>query len=101
MFSVVGNSLTRDLAQYLSTRFQKGSIDHELQQTIRDNLYTRTIPCEFVCVQAVVALSHVGLLYERGRGHLRCSDCCSSRPRYMQLALLLRMTTGLYYRVLG
>ncbi|XP_037088645.1 membrane-associated guanylate kinase, WW and PDZ domain-containing protein 1-like [Pollicipes pollicipes] len=37
-------SLTRDLRTYLNTRFQKGSVDHELQNTIRDNLYLRTVP---------------------------------------------------------
>ncbi|XP_069949409.1 uncharacterized protein Magi isoform X3 [Cherax quadricarinatus] len=37
-------SLTRDLRQYLNTRFQKGSVDHELQNTIRDNVYLRTVP---------------------------------------------------------
>ncbi|XP_069101308.1 membrane-associated guanylate kinase, WW and PDZ domain-containing protein 1-like isoform X8 [Argopecten irradians] len=37
--------LPRDLRQFLTTRFQKGSVDHDLQQTIRDNLYLRTVPC--------------------------------------------------------
>ncbi|PVD24614.1 hypothetical protein C0Q70_15098 [Pomacea canaliculata] len=37
--------LTKDLRQYLATRFPKGSVDHDLQQTIRDNLYMRTVPC--------------------------------------------------------
>ncbi|XP_052067223.1 membrane-associated guanylate kinase, WW and PDZ domain-containing protein 2-like isoform X2 [Mytilus californianus] len=37
--------LPRDLKQYLAARFQKGSVDHDLQQTIRDNLYLRTVPC--------------------------------------------------------
>ncbi|KAF0314317.1 Membrane-associated guanylate kinase, WW and PDZ domain-containing protein 2 [Amphibalanus amphitrite] len=40
----VTGSLTRDLRTYLNTRFQKGSVDHELQNTIRDNLYLRTVP---------------------------------------------------------
>ncbi|XP_042875868.1 uncharacterized protein LOC122255685 isoform X3 [Penaeus japonicus] len=42
-FFILG-SLTRDLRQYLNTRFQKGSVDHELQNTIRDNVYLRTVP---------------------------------------------------------
>lgn len=33
-----------NLAVFLSHRFQKGSADHELQNTIRDNLYIRTVP---------------------------------------------------------
>lgn len=35
------------MRKYLGTRFQRGSVDHELQQTIRDNLYMRTVPCMF------------------------------------------------------
>lgn len=37
--------LTKDLKQFLAGGFQKGSLDHELQNTIRDNLYMRTVPC--------------------------------------------------------
>lgn len=36
--------MTRDLRQYLNTRFPKGGVDHELQNTIRDNVYLRTVP---------------------------------------------------------
>ncbi|WAR27165.1 MAGI2-like protein [Mya arenaria] len=43
--SVKPGQLPRDLRQYLGSRFPKGSIDHDLQQTIRDNLYLRTVPC--------------------------------------------------------
>lgn len=41
---VVTGGLTKDLREYLTTRFAKGSVDHELQTTIRDNLYLRTVP---------------------------------------------------------
>ena len=34
-----------DLKEYLSRRFVRASIDHELQSTIRDNVYVRTVPC--------------------------------------------------------
>lgn len=34
-----------DLKEYLSRRFVRASIDHELQSTIRDNIYVRTVPC--------------------------------------------------------
>lgn len=34
-----------DLREYLSRRFVRGSVDHDLQGTIRDNVYMRTIPC--------------------------------------------------------
>ncbi|XP_063071014.1 membrane-associated guanylate kinase, WW and PDZ domain-containing protein 1b isoform X8 [Engraulis encrasicolus] len=40
-----GNKLNKDLKRYLSQRFQKSSADHELQQTIRDNLYRHAVPC--------------------------------------------------------
>ncbi|XP_063113192.1 membrane-associated guanylate kinase, WW and PDZ domain-containing protein 1 isoform X22 [Cavia porcellus] len=40
-----GGRLTKDLRHFLSQRFQKGSPDHELQQTIRDNLYRHAVPC--------------------------------------------------------
>ncbi len=38
--------LTKDLRQFLDGRFEKGSIDYDLQQKIRDNLYMRTVPCK-------------------------------------------------------
>ena len=34
-----------ELRQYLDERFQKGSIDYDLQQIIRENVYMRTVPC--------------------------------------------------------
>lgn len=43
-----GKVLNTDLRHYLSLQFQKGSLDHKLQQVIRDNLYLRTIPCEYL-----------------------------------------------------
>ena len=43
-FSLIAGAITTDLRKYLNTRFPKGGIDHELQNTIRDNLYLRTVP---------------------------------------------------------
>ncbi|XP_051890592.1 membrane-associated guanylate kinase, WW and PDZ domain-containing protein 3a isoform X3 [Pristis pectinata] len=40
-----GRIINKELRHYLSLQFQKGSVDHQLQQVIRDNLYLRTIPC--------------------------------------------------------
>ncbi|XP_037129954.1 membrane-associated guanylate kinase, WW and PDZ domain-containing protein 1-like isoform X3 [Syngnathus acus] len=40
-----GNKLNKDLKHYLSLRFQKSSPDHELQKTIRANLYRHAVPC--------------------------------------------------------
>ncbi|GAB5568208.1 membrane-associated guanylate kinase [Prionailurus iriomotensis] len=39
-----GGKLNKDLRHFLNQRFQKGSPDHELQQTIRDNLYRHAVP---------------------------------------------------------
>lgn len=41
-----GGVVDKDLRHYLNLRFSKGSVDHDHQQIIRDNLYLRTIPCE-------------------------------------------------------
>ena len=43
-FAYFSGAITTDLRQYLNTRFPKGGVDHELQNTIRDNLYLRTVP---------------------------------------------------------
>ncbi|XP_076824351.1 membrane-associated guanylate kinase, WW and PDZ domain-containing protein 3-like isoform X2 [Clavelina lepadiformis] len=40
-----GQTLVKDLKLYLSQRFNKGTVDHQLQAAIRDNLYLRTLPC--------------------------------------------------------
>uniref|UniRef100_UPI00358FE81B membrane-associated guanylate kinase, WW and PDZ domain-containing protein 2-like n=1 Tax=Myxine glutinosa TaxID=7769 RepID=UPI00358FE81B len=40
-----GRAVPYDLRMYLNRHFATGSIDHVLQQNIRDNLYLRTIPC--------------------------------------------------------
>ncbi|XP_077539453.1 membrane associated guanylate kinase, WW and PDZ domain containing protein magi isoform X6 [Haemaphysalis longicornis] len=73
--------LTKDLRQFLNTRFLKGSIDHDLQNTIRDNLYLRTVPCTtrspregevngvdytFLTIEEFVALERSGSLLESG-----------------------------------
>ena len=42
--SAFPGAITTDLRQYLNARFPKGGVDHELQNTIRDNLYLRTVP---------------------------------------------------------
>lgn len=76
-----GQPLTKDLRRYLNTRFQKDSVDHELQQTIRGNLYYRTVPCttrppregeldgvdyKFLSVNEFMALEKSGHLLESG-----------------------------------
>lgn len=45
MIKSIKIGLPKELRQFLTSRFPKGSVDHELQQTIRDNLYLRTVPC--------------------------------------------------------
>ncbi|XP_078111864.1 membrane-associated guanylate kinase, WW and PDZ domain-containing protein 3a isoform X1 [Sander vitreus] len=76
-----GKVLNTDLRHYLSLQFQKGSLDHKLQQVIRDNLYLRTIPCttrqpregevpgvdyNFISVVEFRDLEESGLLLESG-----------------------------------
>ncbi|XP_047425109.1 membrane-associated guanylate kinase, WW and PDZ domain-containing protein 3a isoform X2 [Mugil cephalus] len=76
-----GKVLNTDLRHYLSLQFQKGSLDHKLQQVIRDNLYLRTIPCttrqpregevpgvdyNFISVGEFRDLEEGGLLLESG-----------------------------------
>lgn len=50
MSTMTGSKLNKDLKHYLSQRFQKSSPDHELQQTIRDNLYRHAVPCESIII---------------------------------------------------
>ena len=37
--------LPLELNKFLEEPFQKGSVEYDLQQTIRDNVYERTVPC--------------------------------------------------------
>uniref|UniRef100_A0A8C5GC85 PDZ domain-containing protein n=1 Tax=Gouania willdenowi TaxID=441366 RepID=A0A8C5GC85_GOUWI len=43
-----GSSLCKDLRLYLSKCFTPGSVDSQLQQVIRENLYLRTVPCNLI-----------------------------------------------------
>ncbi|XP_030061068.1 membrane-associated guanylate kinase, WW and PDZ domain-containing protein 1 isoform X6 [Microcaecilia unicolor] len=76
-----GSRLNKDLRHYLNQRFQKGSPDHELQQTIRDNLYRHAVPCttrhpregevpgvdyKFLTVEEFLDLEQSGTLLEVG-----------------------------------
>ena len=78
---VFSGAITTDLRQYLNTRFPKGDVDHELQNTIRDNLYLRTVPVTtrtprpeerhgvdytFLSKEEFVALEKSGELLESG-----------------------------------
>ncbi|KAL7985382.1 hypothetical protein Chor_003952, partial [Crotalus horridus] len=80
-FFITGKVINKDLRHYLSLQFQKGSVDHKLQQVIRDNLYLRTIPCttraprdgevpgvdyNFIPVDQFKALEESGALLESG-----------------------------------
>ena len=70
-----------ELREYLARRFARGSIDHDLQATIRDNVYMRTIPCttrpprsneadgvdyKFVTKEQFIEMDRSGLLLESG-----------------------------------
>ncbi|XP_050760343.1 membrane-associated guanylate kinase, WW and PDZ domain-containing protein 1 isoform X12 [Gymnogyps californianus] len=76
-----GSRLNKDLRHYLNQRFQKGSPDHDLQQTIRDNLYRHAVPCttrppregevpgvdyNFLTVEEFLELERSGTLLEVG-----------------------------------
>uniref|UniRef100_A0A3B3WWE2 Membrane-associated guanylate kinase, WW and PDZ domain-containing protein 1 n=1 Tax=Poecilia mexicana TaxID=48701 RepID=A0A3B3WWE2_9TELE len=76
-----GTKLNKDLKHYLSQRFQKSSPDHELQQTIRENLYRHAVPCttrspregevpgvdyNFLSVEDFLVLEKSGTLLEIG-----------------------------------
>lgn len=39
------HSLPIELREYLSRSFARGSVDHKLQELIRENIYARTVPC--------------------------------------------------------
>ncbi|KAJ8784729.1 hypothetical protein J1605_008080 [Eschrichtius robustus] len=80
-YRIPGKVINKDLRHYLSLQFQKGSVDHKLQQVIRDNLYLRTIPCttraprdgevpgvdyNFISVEQFKALEESGALLESG-----------------------------------
>ena len=76
------NGLKRDLKKYLSQRFDRESIDFNLQALIRDNLYLRTLPCttrmprddendgvdyQFLSVEEFKILGEKGCLLEQGQ----------------------------------
>uniref|UniRef100_A0A8C0IEH5 Membrane associated guanylate kinase, WW and PDZ domain containing 1 n=1 Tax=Bubo bubo TaxID=30461 RepID=A0A8C0IEH5_BUBBB len=78
---IFGSRLNKDLRHYLNQRFQKGSPDHDLQQTIRDNLYRHAVPCttrppregevpgvdyNFLTVEEFLELERSGTLLEVG-----------------------------------
>ncbi|XP_042618566.1 membrane-associated guanylate kinase, WW and PDZ domain-containing protein 1-like isoform X5 [Cyprinus carpio] len=77
-----GSTLCRDLRLYLSKCFTLGSVDSQLQQMIRENLYLRAVPCttrqprdgeimgvdyNFVSVEEFFSLEESGALLESGK----------------------------------
>ncbi|KAK5924285.1 hypothetical protein CgunFtcFv8_001170 [Champsocephalus gunnari] len=77
-----GSSLCKDLRLYLSKCFTPGSVDSQLQQVIRENLYLRAVPCttrqprdgeisgvdyNFVSIQEFFSLEESGALLESGK----------------------------------
>ena len=73
--------LPLDLREYLSRRYPRGSVDHSLQEVIRENVYQRTIPCttrpprpgeqdevdyKFLTMDQFAQLDRAGLLLESG-----------------------------------
>ncbi|XP_041656379.1 membrane-associated guanylate kinase, WW and PDZ domain-containing protein 2 isoform X2 [Cheilinus undulatus] len=77
-----GTSLCKDLRLYLSKCFTPGSVDSQLQQVIRENLYLRAVPCttrqprdgeisgvdyNFVSIEEFFSLEEAGALLESGK----------------------------------
>ncbi|CAL8279130.1 unnamed protein product [Boreogadus saida] len=77
-----GASLCKDLRLFLSKCFTPGSLDGQLQQIIRENLYIRAVPCttrasreeeisgvdyNFVSIQEFFSLEESGALLESGK----------------------------------
>ncbi|XP_029290782.1 LOW QUALITY PROTEIN: membrane-associated guanylate kinase, WW and PDZ domain-containing protein 2-like [Cottoperca gobio] len=77
-----GSTLCKDLRLYLSKCFTPGSVDSQLQQVIRENLYLRAVPCttrqsrdgeisgvdyNFVSIEEFFALEESGALLESGK----------------------------------
>uniref|UniRef100_W5NC44 MAGI family member, X-linked a n=1 Tax=Lepisosteus oculatus TaxID=7918 RepID=W5NC44_LEPOC len=77
-----GSTLCKDLRLYLSKCFTPGSMDSQLQQVIRENLYLRAVPCttrlprdgeisgvdyNFVSVEEFFSLEESGALLESGK----------------------------------
>ncbi|KAM9342903.1 membrane-associated guanylate kinase, WW and PDZ domain-containing protein 3 [Pholidichthys leucotaenia] len=77
-----GLSLCKDLRLYLSKCFTPGSMDSQLQQLIRENLYLRAVPCttrqprdgeisgvdyNFVSIEEFFSLEESGALLESGK----------------------------------
>ncbi|KAG7477500.1 hypothetical protein MATL_G00070270 [Megalops atlanticus] len=77
-----GSSLCKDLRLYLSKCFTPGSMDSQLQQVIRENLYLRAVPCttrqprdgeisgvdyNFVSIEEFFSLEESGALLESGK----------------------------------
>ncbi|RXM97889.1 Membrane-associated guanylate kinase, WW and PDZ domain-containing protein 2 [Acipenser ruthenus] len=75
-------TLCKDLRLYLSKCFTPGSVDSQLQQVIRENLYLRAVPCttrplrdeeipgvdyNFVSIQDFFSLEESGALLESGK----------------------------------
>nr|XP_057940938.1 membrane-associated guanylate kinase, WW and PDZ domain-containing protein 2 isoform X1 [Doryrhamphus excisus]XP_057940939.1 membrane-associated guanylate kinase, WW and PDZ domain-containing protein 2 isoform X1 [Doryrhamphus excisus] len=77
-----GSSLCKDLRLYLSKCFTPSSMDSQLQQLIRENLYLRAVPCttrqpregeisgvdyNFVSIEEFFSLEESGALLESGK----------------------------------
>ncbi|XP_039655959.1 membrane-associated guanylate kinase, WW and PDZ domain-containing protein 2 isoform X2 [Perca fluviatilis] len=83
-----GSALCKDLRLYLSKCFTPGSVDSQLQQVIRENLYLRAVPCttrqprdgeisgvnyNFVSIEEFFSLEESGALLESGKFKGRAS----------------------------
>ncbi|KAK5895270.1 hypothetical protein CesoFtcFv8_011877 [Champsocephalus esox] len=98
-----GSSLCKDLRLYLSKCFTPGSVDSQLQQVIRENLYLRAVPCttrqprdgeisgvdyNFVSIQEFFSLEESGALLESGK--FKANYYGTPRPRTRRTARTTR-----------
>ncbi|XP_077079663.1 membrane-associated guanylate kinase, WW and PDZ domain-containing protein 1 isoform X2 [Siphateles boraxobius] len=82
ILEIGGSTLCKDLRLYLSKCFTPGSMDSQLQQVIRENLYLRAVPCttrqprdgeisgvdyNFVSIEEFFSLEESGALLESGK----------------------------------
>ena len=105
---MTGNKLNKDLKHYLSLRFQKSSPDHELQQTIRDNLYRHAVPCESLNLfQLVLSLPGIINFSSIAASHI-CLVCLSnyfwlfqSSPRMVPLSFCPTLANHLAWLIIS
>lgn len=77
---LLGSTLCKDLRLYLSKCFTPGSMDSQLQQVIRENLYLRAVPCEYPKKDgSEVALLEIKIPISHPTGNVQGKNICFFR----------------------